>query len=41
MSTPPTMLSMREPLITATLFSIYVSKRITAKAIGAIQRLYV
>jgi hypothetical protein len=35
------MLNMREPLITATLFSIYVSTRSTAKAIGAIQRLYV
>jgi hypothetical protein len=30
---------MREPLITATLFSIYVSTRGTAKAIGALQRL--
>jgi hypothetical protein len=34
------MLTMREPLITATLFSIYVSTRGTAKALGAIQRLY-
>ena len=40
-STPRTMLSMREPLITATLFSIFVGTRGTAKAIGAIQRLYV
>jgi len=31
---------MREPLITATLLSIYVGTRGTAKAIGAIQRLY-
>jgi hypothetical protein len=31
------MLSMREPLITATLFSIFVGTRGTAKAIGAIQ----
>ena len=38
-STSRTMLSMREPLITATLFSIFVSTRGTAKAIGAIQRL--
>jgi hypothetical protein len=35
------MLSMREPLITATLFSIFVGTRGTAKALGAIQRLYV
>jgi len=35
------MLSMREPLITATLFSIFVGTTGTAKAIGAIQRLYV
>jgi hypothetical protein len=35
------MFSMREPLITATLFSIFVGTRGTAKAIGAIQRLYV
>jgi hypothetical protein len=34
-------LSMREPLITATLFSIFVGTRSTAKAIGALQRLYV
>jgi hypothetical protein len=32
---------MREPIITATLLSIYVGTRSTAKAIGAIQRLYV
>jgi hypothetical protein len=31
---------MREPLIAATLLSIYVSTRGGAKAIGAIQRLY-
>jgi len=31
---------MREPLITAALLSIYVSTRSTAKALGAIQRLY-
>jgi hypothetical protein len=31
------MRNMREPLITATLFSIYVSTRSTAKAIGALQ----
>jgi len=31
---------MREPFITATLLSIYVSTRSTAKAIGALQRLY-
>jgi hypothetical protein len=36
-STPRTMLSMREPLITATLLSIYVSTTGTAKALGAIQ----
>ena len=35
-----TMHGMREPLITATLFSIFVGTRGTAKAIGAIQRLY-
>ena len=29
---------MREPLITATLFSIFVGTRGTAKAIGALQR---
>jgi len=39
--TPRTMPSMREPLITATLFSIFVGTTGTAKAIGAIQRLYV
>jgi len=32
---------MREPLITATLLGIVVTTRGTAKAIGAIQRLYV
>jgi hypothetical protein len=37
----PIMLNMTEPLITATLFSIYVGTRGTAKALGAIQRLYV
>jgi hypothetical protein len=37
----PILLSMREPLITATLFSIFVGTRGTAKALGAIQRLYV
>ena len=31
---------MREPLITATLLSIYLSSRGGAKTIGAIQRLY-
>jgi hypothetical protein len=31
------MLGMREPLITATLLSIYVSTRSTAKAIAALQ----
>jgi hypothetical protein len=31
---------MREPLITAALFSIYVGTRGTAKALGAIQRVY-
>jgi hypothetical protein len=31
---------MREPLITAALLSIFVSTRGTAKALGAIQRLY-
>jgi hypothetical protein len=31
---------MREPIITATLLSIYVGTQGTAKAIGAIQRLY-
>jgi len=31
---------MREPLITATLLSIYVGTTGSAKAIGAIQRLY-
>ena len=40
-SPPRTMPSMREPLITATLFSIFVGTTGTAKAIGAIQRLYV
>jgi hypothetical protein len=39
-STARTLFTMREPLITATLFSIYVSTRGTAKALGAIQRLY-
>jgi hypothetical protein len=34
------MLSMREPLITAALLSIYVSTRSTAKALGTLQRLY-
>jgi hypothetical protein len=34
-----TILGMREPLITATLFSIFVGTRGTAKAIGALQRL--
>jgi hypothetical protein len=34
------MMNMREPLITATLFSIYVGTTGTAKALGAIQRLY-
>jgi hypothetical protein len=34
------MLSMREPLIVTALFSIYVSTRGTAKALGAVQRLY-
>jgi hypothetical protein len=31
---------MREPLIVTALFSIYVGTRSTAKALGAIQRLY-
>jgi len=31
---------MREPLITATLFSIYVGSVGTAKALGAVQRIY-
>jgi hypothetical protein len=31
---------MREPFITATLLGIYVGTRSTAKAIGALQRLY-
>jgi len=35
-----TMTPMREPLITATLFSIYVGTTGTAKALGALQRLY-
>jgi hypothetical protein len=35
------MRSMREPLIVTALFSIYVGTRSTAKAIGALQRLYV
>ncbi|RKQ87320.1 hypothetical protein C8N24_5341 [Solirubrobacter pauli] len=30
---------MREPLITATLFSIYVGTTGTAKALGALQRI--
>jgi hypothetical protein len=31
---------MREPLIVTALFSIYVGTRGTAKALGAVQRLY-
>jgi hypothetical protein len=31
---------MREPLITAALLSIYVGTTSTAKALGALQRLY-
>jgi hypothetical protein len=34
------MLGMREPLITVALLSIVVSTRGTAKALGALQRLY-
>ena len=39
-STSRTLLSMREPLIVTALFSIYVGTRGTAKALGAVQRLY-
>jgi hypothetical protein len=31
---------MREPLIVAALFSVYVSTTSAAKALGAVQRLY-